>query len=100
MSYISSGGKFKVTLPLTSSPNRTYPRNPSEAYKIITVNMAIFKTPGQPKNCWGFAISFSTGMTAPIPSMAKITVEKKSGNVLILLVINGLSEKSRGTLNM
>lgn len=44
------------------------------AYRDITVAMAPFNTPGQPRKCCGFFIAFSTGITTPIPSIANITV--------------------------
>lgn len=46
---MSPSGKFNVILPATSSPKRTYPKNPMTAYSTITVPMATFNTPGHPK---------------------------------------------------
>lgn len=70
----SSVGKFKVILASIADPNLMKPRNPRSVYMTITVIIAIMRILGNPRNCWGFFIEFSTGMTAPIPSIANITV--------------------------
>lgn len=58
--YHISCGRFKVMLPLISSPKRRYPRVANEIYKVMTIPMPMFSACG--KRVVSF-ILFSNGST-------------------------------------
>ncbi|KAI8439920.1 hypothetical protein MSG28_001378 [Choristoneura fumiferana] len=64
---------FLCVLCLISVLDRN-PKRPTMPYKAATKIMVTFKTPGQPRKCFGFAISFSIGITTLMPSIAKMAV--------------------------
>lgn len=82
-----------MTIALTPAPKLIYPKNPISVYKRTTTIIAVFKTPGQPRNCCGFRIEFSIGITVPIPSIAKITVLKTVVNIPFSSIYSRNSER-------
>lgn len=54
--YTASGGKFKVTDDLVSSPNFQKPKNASARYITISKNTDWLYTPNNPPKCLGVFI--------------------------------------------
>lgn len=55
--------RLRVTLAMVASPKRRYPKNPMRAYMKTSIIMEMLSTPGQPRKCCGFFMTFSIGNT-------------------------------------
>lgn len=60
---MSVGGRLRVRLPLTSSPNLQNPTKPMVSIMNVTIVMPTFKTPIVDANLLGFIISNCRGNT-------------------------------------
>lgn len=55
--------RLRVTLAMVASPKRRYPKNPMRAYMKTSIIIEMLSTPGQPRKCCGFFMTFSIGNT-------------------------------------